>query len=67
MKNIVFIIFILTSFIYGQDNIIYKKFNSFELNSERVLKIYLPPTYDEDEANTYPVTIVFDAEYLFDI
>ena len=32
-----------------------------------MLKIYLPPTYDEDEANTYPVTIVFDAEYLFDI
>ncbi len=67
MKKIVFILFICTSFIFGQDNIIYKKFDSFELNTERILKIYLPPSYDEDEANTYPVAVVFDAEYLFDV
>lgn len=60
-------IFICTTFVYGQDNIIYKKFDSFELNAERTLKIYLPPTYDNDEANTYPVAVIFDAEYLFDV
>ena len=67
MKKIVFILFICTTFIYGQDNIIYKKFDSYELNTERTLKIYLPSSYDDDDANTYPVAVVFDAEYLFDV
>jgi predicted alpha/beta superfamily hydrolase len=31
------------------------------------LKIYLPPTYEDDDANTYPVAVIFDAEYLFDV
>jgi predicted alpha/beta superfamily hydrolase len=67
MKKILFIIFICSTFIYGQDNITYKNFNSFELNAKRTLKIYLPASYDDDDANTYPVAVIFDAEYLFDV
>jgi len=68
MKKIVLILLLIfTSFGYSQDNIIYKKFNSFELDSERIIKIYLPDSYDSEKENTYPVAFLFDAEFLFDI
>ncbi len=67
MKKIVFILLIISSFAYAQDNIIFKRYNSFELNTERILKIYLPDSYETETDNTYPVTIVFDGEYLFDV
>ncbi|MCK5679089.1 MAG: hypothetical protein KAH72_11525 [Flavobacteriaceae bacterium] len=68
MKKIVFILLLITTSIgYSQDNIIYKKFNSFELDSERTIKIYLPDSYESDKENTYPVAFLFDAEFLFDI
>ena len=67
MKKIVFILLIISAFANAQDNIIFKKFNSFELNTERILKIYLPDSYEEEIDNTYPVTVVFDGEYLFDV
>ena len=31
------------------------------------MKIYLPDSYEEETDNTYPVAVVFDAEYLFDV
>lgn len=52
---------------YSQDNVIFKKINSYELNAERIIKIYLPDSYESSKERTYPVTVVFDAEYLFDI
>ncbi len=68
MKKIVFLLFlIVSSFAYSQDNIIYKKYNSYELNTERILKIYLPDSYETEKENTYPVAVIFDAEVLFDI
>ncbi len=67
MKNIVFLLLFISSLGFAQDNIIYKKFNSYQLNTERILKIYLPESYEIEKDNTYPVAIVFDAEYLFDI
>ncbi|MDH5413834.1 MAG: alpha/beta hydrolase-fold protein [Flavobacteriaceae bacterium] len=38
-----------------------------ELNSERTLKIYVPESYKQDSTRVYPLAIVLDAEYLFDI
>jgi len=38
-----------------------------ELNSERILKIYVPESYKQDSTRVYPLAIVLDAEYLFDI
>lgn len=67
MKNLVLLFLFITTIGFSQDNIIYKKFNSYELNSERILKIYLPESYEANKENTYPVAIIFDAEYLFDI
>ncbi len=57
---------LISSVVYSQNTQV-KKFNSTELNTERYLKIYVPPGYDSDEAKLYPLTIVLDAEYLFDV
>lgn len=57
---------LIANALYSQ-NIQLKKFNSTELNNERYLKIYVPPDYKSDETKLYPLTIVLDAEYLFDV
>lgn len=67
MKKIVLLLLFITTASFAQDNIIIKSFDSYELNTKRIVKIYLPPAYEENKDNTYPVTIVFDAEYLFDL
>ena len=41
--------------------------NSPELGGERTLKIYLPASYESNSERDYPLTIVFDADYLFDV
>lgn len=48
-------------------NIQLKKFNSRELNNDRYLKIYVPPSYASDTTKLYPLAVVLDAEYLFDV
>lgn len=67
MKNIVLALLFISTAAIAQDNIILKNFDSFELNTNRIVKIYLPPSYEENKESTYPVTLVFDAEYLFDL
>lgn len=67
MRNLVLILFLLSFAVKGQNSVVYKKFNSFHLNEERILKIYVPESYAEDDKNTYPVAVIFDAEYLFDV
>lgn len=57
---------LISSAVYSQSTQL-KKFNSTELNDERYLKIYVPPGYNDDETKLYPLTIVLDAEYLFDV
>ncbi|MCK4561714.1 MAG: hypothetical protein KAT78_02300 [Flavobacteriaceae bacterium] len=67
MKNIVFLLLFISSLGFAQDNITYKEFDSYQLGAKRTLKIYLPASYEADKDNTYPVAIIFDAEFLFDI
>ncbi len=51
---------------YAQ-NITTHKFNSIELGTQRTIKIYLPPEYDPESSDLYPLTVVLDAEFLFDV
>jgi hypothetical protein len=67
MKKLVVLLFLFSSLIQAQDNIIYKKFNSYNLNEERILKIYVPDSFEENDKNTYPVTYILDGELLFDV
>jgi predicted alpha/beta superfamily hydrolase len=65
-KLILVLITLSSSFMFSQD-IKLKKFNSVELENDRYLKIYIPPSYHIDSTKQYPLTIVLDAEYLFDV
>ena len=67
MRKFMAILFFISFLGQAQDNIIYKKFNSFHLNQERILKIYVPDSFEENDKNTYPVAVVLDAEFLFDV
>lgn len=68
MKKLV--LFFTLCFIVQQtwsQNIQLKNFDSQELGTERSLRIYIPPSYQIDSTKFYPLTIVLDAEYLFDV
>jgi predicted alpha/beta superfamily hydrolase len=67
MRKIVILLLFFSVGLKAQDNIIYKKFNSYNLGTERILKIYLPPSYEEKTENSFPVAVIFDAEFLFDV
>ncbi len=65
------LLFLLSSVIVFGQNIQMEAFKSSELSGElhnnRTLKIYVPDSYQEDSERVYPLAIVLDAEYLFDI
>mgnify|MGYP003624441090 CR=1 FL=1 len=65
-KQQLFVFLFVTAIAFSQNTIV-KKFNSIELNNDRYLKIYIPPSYHLDSTKLYPLTIVLDAEYLFDV
>jgi len=56
---------LLSNVVFSQNTQL--KFNSKELNNNRYLKIYVPPSYAVDSTKLYPLTVVLDAEYLFDV
>lgn len=68
MKNVqlLFVLLFASSYLCGQ-NIIVEDFESDELKDSRTLKIYLPKNYEIDSIANYPLAIVLDAEYLFDV
>lgn len=67
MRKIVVLLLFISFLGQAQDNIIFKKFNSVSTNSERILKIYIPDSYQESDKSTYPLAIILDGEYLFDV
>tara|TARA_B100000787_G_scaffold117407_1_gene87779 strand:+ start:144 stop:1301 length:1158 start_codon:yes stop_codon:yes gene_type:complete len=61
------LIFLLFFFSSHSQTIVKKSINSDYLGYSREIKIYLPEGYDKDEEKNYPLAIVLDAEYLFDL
>jgi len=59
----------LFSFSILAQKTIYKEFDSQALESNRNLKIYLPEGYEdeENESKNYPLAIVLNGDYLFDL
>jgi predicted alpha/beta superfamily hydrolase len=66
-SSIFFYISLIFSCTLFSQNISLKKFNSQELFTDRIIKIYVPPSYSEETDKLYPLTVVLDAEYLFDV
>ena len=72
MKNLCAKLFFLLFSVYAfSQNVQTETFKSVELsgelNNERTIKIYLPESYKQDSTRVYPLALVLDAEYLFDI
>jgi hypothetical protein len=61
---LIFLLFFLSAF---SQTIIKKTIDSDYLGYSREIKIYLPEDYDKNEEKKYPLAIVLDAEYLFDL
>jgi len=66
IKKSLSLIFLLFCFSGFSQNIITKQLESDILETTRNLRIYIPATYEQDSIKNYPLTIVFDEEYLFD-
>ena len=74
MRHLLLFIFFLSSFSFlaqDSDSIInkniYDKIYSAKLNSDREITIQLPRDYDLDNEKRYPLFIVFDGDYLFEV
>ena len=65
-KLVIFSLFFIIVFSYSQE-IFVKEFQSDALNTTRLLKISIPKSYKDNPDRMYPLTIVMDSEYLFDI
>ena len=46
---------------------IYEEFESYKLGETREIKIQLPRNYDENIDQSYPLFIVFDGDYMFEV
>ena len=70
-KSCAKLFFLLFSVVAFSQNVQTETFKSVELsgelNSERTIKIYIPESYKQDSTRVYPLALVLDAEYLFDI
>lgn len=67
IKNSLTLIFILFYFCGFSQKTILKKIESDTLETTRNIKIYLPQGYEKDSIKNYPLAIVLDEDYMFDI
>jgi predicted alpha/beta superfamily hydrolase len=66
IKKTLSLIFLLFCFYGFSQNIITKEIESDIFETTRNVKIYIPENYELDSIKNYPLTVVFDEEYLFD-
>lgn len=67
MKIRYFIFLLLLSIVVQAQNITVKHFSSTVLGKNRDIKIYLPPTYEKDSTRYYPITVLLDSDFMFDL
>ncbi len=67
MKNLFLTAVLFINFSVFSQSITTKKVNSVEFNKDRVIKLYVPERHDMDTIRKYPIAIVLDDDYLFDI
>ncbi len=67
MKKIIIVICLFYTASFFAQQTFNHTINSSELGGERTLKVYLPSSYEVETEQQYPLTVVFDADYLFDV
>jgi len=66
-KNLLIVLLFFISNILFSQKVFFKEFKSVELGVTRTLKIYIPASYDSHEKRLYPLSILLDGDYLFDV
>jgi len=67
MKKIFYLLLLLSNILIYSQDIIIKEFNSDELGTTRILKIYVPESYEIEGTRLYPLSILLDGDFLFDV
>lgn len=66
MKKIVLLLLLVSSSSLLAQRTITDTISSQKLNEDREIKIGLPPSYDKNKSQKYPLLILFDGDFLFD-
>ncbi|SNR16965.1 conserved protein of unknown function [Tenacibaculum jejuense] len=67
IKNLLVLTILFLNLTIFSQGITNKKVNSVEFNRDRNIKLYVPEEHDRDTIRKYPIAIVLDDDYLFDI
>ena len=67
MKALIYAIVLLFTFQISYAQVQYETFDSQKLNDTREIKVQLPRGYDENTSKSYPLIVVFDGDYMFEI
>ncbi len=67
MKFKLTLITFLIAFNFNFGQTIYEEFDSYKLGENRQIKIQLPRNYEENTEKSYPLFIVLDGDYLFEV
>ena len=67
MKKIIYIFILIFCINTLIAQTIYEEFESYKLDETREIKIQLPRNYEENTDQSYPLFIVFDGDYMFEI
>ena len=67
MKYLLTIFTLVLSLSMSVAQIIFEDFYSEKLNEDRKLKILLPKGYSDNDKKAYPIVLVLDADYMFEL
>ena len=67
IKKTLPLIFVLFCFYGFSQKTIQENLNSDILETSRNMRIYIPEGYEKDSLKNYPLAIVLDEDYMFDL
>src|SRR6056300_784003 len=67
MKHLLLVVLFLFSINITNSQVKYETLQSSKLDEDRQLKIQLPRGYNSNQEKVYPLFIVFDGDYLFEV
>ena len=67
MKNLIYILILAFCANLVKAQTIYEEFESYKLGERREIKIQLPRGYENNTDKSYPLFIVFDGDYMFEV
>lgn len=66
-KTTTFFLFLFLAFSISEAQVKYETIQSSKLGEERQIKIQLPRGYNSGEDKTYPIFVVLDGDYMFEV